>query len=86
VVVQDTATAQACVALLRERHLGVATFLMLDQQAKFSKHVQEKPATPEAVPRLFDLVKVGDSLRLNTTPPSQTRLAPNPYPNPNSEG
>jgi hypothetical protein len=58
IVVEDTATAQACVALLRERNLGVATFLMLDQQAKFVKNVQEKPSTPESVPRLFDLVKV----------------------------
>ncbi|KAK3270880.1 hypothetical protein CYMTET_20742 [Cymbomonas tetramitiformis] len=60
IVVDDTATAQKCLQLLREQKLGVATFLMLDKQQKFLAASQEEVTTPDGVPRLYDLVKVND--------------------------
>ena len=51
VVVDDTPTAQRCVDLLRDRKLGVATFLILDKQAHLAQKASEKASPPEgAVP------------------------------------
>lgn len=47
VVVEDTASAQKCVELLRSRKLGVATFLILDKQA----HLAAKSRRPGPRPR-----------------------------------
>jgi len=45
VVVDTVATAQACVAVLRERRLGVATFIILEQvarQCKSARHAMQR--------------------------------------------
>ena len=47
VVVDNTATAQCCVEMLRRKGLGVATFLILDKQQHLAQAVQEKPTAPE---------------------------------------
>ena len=49
VVVDNTATAQCCVEMLRSKGLGVATFLILDKQQHLAKALQEKPTAPEGV-------------------------------------
>ena len=49
VVVDNTATAQCCVEMLRRKGLGVATFLILDKQQHLAKALQEKPSAPEGV-------------------------------------
>ncbi|CAI5494544.1 unnamed protein product [Closterium sp. Naga37s-1] len=61
IVVDNIETAQACTALLRERQLGVQTFLALDKQQHLVRDMSEKLSTPEGVPRLFDLVQVQDA-------------------------
>ncbi|CAI5503547.1 unnamed protein product [Closterium sp. Naga37s-1] len=61
IVVDNIETAQACTALLRERQLGVQTFLALDKQQHLVRDMSEKVSTPEGVPRLFDLVQVQDA-------------------------
>ena len=58
IVVNDTGTAQKCVTLLREKGLGVATFLILDKQKHLIASSQEKVVPPEGSQRLFDLIKV----------------------------
>nr|GLL26602.1 structural maintenance of chromosomes protein 4 [Ipomoea trifida] len=60
IVVETTAAAQACVELLRNKNLGVATFMILEKQVDHLHRIKEKVTTPEGVPRLFDLVKVQD--------------------------
>ncbi|KAK6129250.1 hypothetical protein DH2020_036959 [Rehmannia glutinosa] len=57
IVVENTASAQACVELLRSQKLGVATFMILEKQANHLSRLKEKIVTPEGVPRLFDLIK-----------------------------
>ncbi|KAI3438320.1 hypothetical protein D9Q98_000754 [Chlorella vulgaris] len=57
VVVETTSAAQRCVELLRQRQLGVATFLILEKQQHLVAAAREKKAPPEGVKRLFDLVK-----------------------------
>ncbi|CAI7904854.1 unnamed protein product, partial [Closterium sp. NIES-54] len=52
IVVDNIETAQACTALLRERQLGVQTFLALDKQQHLVRDMSEKVSTPEGVPRL----------------------------------
>ena len=47
IVVDDTATAQRCVELLRKQKLGVATFLLLDKQAHLARAASEKVTPPE---------------------------------------
>ncbi|EIE19557.1 RecF/RecN/SMC protein [Coccomyxa subellipsoidea C-169] len=61
VVVDDTASAQACVELLRSRKLGVATFLILDKQAHLAAKCAQSVSPPEGVQRLFDLVKCSEA-------------------------
>ncbi|KAH6791155.1 structural maintenance of chromosome 3 [Perilla frutescens var. frutescens] len=60
IVVEKTAAAQACVELLRNQNLGVATFMILEKQSNHLPRLREKIVTPEGVPRLFDLIKVQD--------------------------
>lgn len=52
VVVADTASAQACVELLRARKLGVATFLILDKQANLAAKCSQAASPPEGDPQL----------------------------------
>ena len=47
IVVDNTATAQCCVELLRRQGLGVATFLILDKQQHLAAALQTKPTPPE---------------------------------------
>ena len=60
VVVEDTQTAQNCVAFLRQNQLGVASFLILDKQRHLLKHAEKAVSPPEGVPRLYDLVQCAD--------------------------
>ncbi|EFN54921.1 hypothetical protein CHLNCDRAFT_134635 [Chlorella variabilis] len=60
IVVDTTSAAQRCVELLRQRQLGVATFLILEKQQHLAGTVREKKQPPEGVKRLFDLVKCPD--------------------------
>ena len=60
IVVDATSTAQRCVELLRQRQLGVATFLILEKQRHLVPALNEKVSPPEGIPRLFDLVKCSD--------------------------
>ncbi|GAB2212622.1 hypothetical protein Drorol1_Dr00020599, partial [Drosera rotundifolia] len=56
--VETTEAAQKCVDLLREKNLGVATFMILEKQNRHLDELKRKVNPPEGVPRLFDLVKV----------------------------
>lgn len=47
IVVDNTATAQCCVELLRRQNLGVGTFLILDKQQHLAPALQNKPTPPE---------------------------------------
>lgn len=53
IVVDDTATAQRCVELLRKQALGVATFLLLDKQAHLAAKMAARAAPPEGALRLL---------------------------------
>lgn len=58
VVVADTASAQACVELLRARKLGVATFLILDKQAHLAAKCSQAASPPEGDPQLPPLLLI----------------------------
>ncbi|KAE8659507.1 Structural maintenance of chromosomes protein 4 [Hibiscus syriacus] len=60
IVVETTAAAQACVELLRREQLGIATFMILEEQVDLLERSKEKVKTPEGVSRLYDLIKVQD--------------------------
>ena len=61
IVVDTRATAEACVTLLREKALGVATFIILDKQAELLGGVMAKKfAAPAGARRLFDLIEVAE--------------------------
>ncbi|XP_071704050.1 structural maintenance of chromosomes protein 4-like [Rutidosis leptorrhynchoides] len=60
IVVETTAAADACVAMLRKNNLGVATFMIMEKQVNHMSKMKEKVSPPEGVPRLFDLIKVQD--------------------------
>ncbi|XP_076435848.1 structural maintenance of chromosomes protein 4-like [Babylonia areolata] len=60
IVVDTMTTAQRCVELLIKNNIGVATFIGLDKMERWKEHAKKKIATPENVPRLFDLIKVKD--------------------------
>ncbi|KAK9064798.1 hypothetical protein SSX86_016180 [Deinandra increscens subsp. villosa] len=60
IVVETSAAAQACVDMLRNNNLGVATFMILEKQINQMSRMKEKVSPPEGVPRLFDLIKVQD--------------------------
>ena len=47
IVVDDTATGQRCIELLRKNALGVATFLMLDKQAHLVSKCTARVSPPE---------------------------------------
>jgi len=66
IVVETTEAAQRCVELLRQRKLGVATFLILDRQRGLAAEA-ERPAgpLPEGAQRLVDLVRPAEA-RLRT--------------------
>ncbi|KYR00167.1 structural maintenance of chromosome protein [Tieghemostelium lacteum] len=57
IVVDSTATAEACVEVLRKENLGRGTFIILDKIEYMRKHIGSIK-TPENVPRLFDLIKM----------------------------
>ncbi|KAJ7132829.1 RecF/RecN/SMC [Mycena crocata] len=58
-VVDKVEQAQSCIQYLRDQNLGRATFSVLE---KLNSGVMGKIATPENVPRLFDLVQPKDPL------------------------
>ena len=47
IVVETTSAAQRCVELLRQRQLGVATFLILEKQQHLAGAMREKKQPPE---------------------------------------
>lgn len=47
IVVDTTSAAQRCVELLRQRQLGVATFLILEKQQHLAQAMQAKAPPPE---------------------------------------
>lgn len=47
IVVETTSAAQRCVELLRQRQLGVATFLILEKQQHLGAAAKEKKQPPE---------------------------------------
>lgn len=59
-MVDTVATAQACIAFLRQNDIGRATFIPLEKQQHLLSRCKEKIQTPENVPRLFDLIRVED--------------------------
>jgi chromosome segregation ATPase len=63
-VVETTEDAQQAVKYLREKSLGLATFIILDKQREHARQAHEKVATPEGAPRLVDLVKCNDDMRV----------------------
>ena len=63
-LVQTTEDAQAAVKFLRDNGLGLATFIILDKQRDHEQQVNEKVTTPEGAPRLVDLVKCSDEIRV----------------------
>lgn len=50
IVVETTSTAQRCVELLRQRQLGVATFLILEKQQHLVATIKDKKQPPEGKP------------------------------------
>jgi structural maintenance of chromosome 4 len=56
-VVETVQAAQQCVALLRDGGLGRATFVILERLGHLVKGAGSSLETPDAVPRLFDLVE-----------------------------
>ena len=52
-VVDEVSNAQVCIEYLRKNNVGRASFMVLK---KLKPYGMEKTATPENVPRLFDLV------------------------------
>ena len=59
ILVADTPAAQACVALLREQSLGVATFIILEKQAaQMGPKMEAAFAAPAGSQRLFDLLDI----------------------------
>ena len=61
IVVDTRATAEACVTLLREKALGVATFIILDKQAEqHAAAMAKRFEAPAGSQRLFDLIEVAE--------------------------
>ena len=61
VVVEDGESAKACVALLREKKLGVATFIILSRQVEQLGHkLDARFDAPAGSRRLYDLIRVAD--------------------------
>uniref|UniRef100_A0A803N3F1 Structural maintenance of chromosomes protein 4 n=1 Tax=Chenopodium quinoa TaxID=63459 RepID=A0A803N3F1_CHEQI len=58
ILVETAEAAQKCVDLLREKNLGVATFMIPEKQERHGDQLKRKVNTPEGVPRLFDLITV----------------------------
>uniref|UniRef100_A0A8C9VSK3 Structural maintenance of chromosomes protein n=1 Tax=Scleropages formosus TaxID=113540 RepID=A0A8C9VSK3_SCLFO len=59
ILVDTIDTAQKCVNFLKTQNIGVATFIGLDKMKVWEKSMGQI-ATPENIPRLFDMVKVKD--------------------------
>ena len=70
IVVSDAESAQKCVQFLREKNLGVATFLILDKQKFGSDALGKRTGTPGGVPRLYDLVRPVDEIFRSVSCPS----------------
>eukprot|EP00808_Paulinella_micropora_P002728 g12496.t1 len=61
IVVDSSRTAQQCVAFLRTRQLGRATFIIVDKMQQYAASMNRPLDAPENAPRLFDLIKVPDA-------------------------
>ncbi|XP_046426199.1 structural maintenance of chromosomes protein 4 isoform X1 [Neodiprion fabricii] len=60
ILVDTVDTARRCIAFLRQNDIGRATFIALEKQQRLWSECRERIATPENVPRLFDLIRVED--------------------------
>lgn len=63
-MVETTEDAQGAVKYLREKSLGLATFIILEKQREHARQAHERVNTPEGAPRLVDLVKCEDDMRV----------------------
>lgn len=64
IVVETSKGAEECVKFLRERNLGRATFIVLEQMADWAERMKRPARTPENTPRLFDLIQdVDDAIK-----------------------
>lgn len=60
IVVDSVETGQKCITFLKRNNIGTATFIALDKMERWRTHSERPMATPENVPRLYDLVRVND--------------------------
>eukprot|EP00667_Euglena_gracilis_P000318 EG_transcript_318 len=60
IVVEDVATGQRCLEMLRANDVGRCTVIVLEKQQHLHAKAQARVDTPENVSRLYDLVKVKD--------------------------
>ena len=61
-VVEDEATAQACIASLKKHEVGRGSFIVLSYQAKaFAQKILQPFTPPPHTVRLFDLIRITDS-------------------------
>lgn len=57
IVVETAKGAEECVKFLRDRNLGRATFMVLEQMQDWRERMNRAVRTPENTPRLFDLIE-----------------------------
>eukprot|EP00096_Caligus_rogercresseyi_P007006 TRINITY_DN2421_c0_g1_i1.p1 TRINITY_DN2421_c0_g1~~TRINITY_DN2421_c0_g1_i1.p1 ORF type:complete len:1275 (-),score=567.41 TRINITY_DN2421_c0_g1_i1:128-3952(-) len=60
IIVDNVETGKACINFLRKNDIGRANFLALDKTDCWKQHCGNDFRAPEGVPRLFDLIKVGE--------------------------
>jgi structural maintenance of chromosome 4 len=56
-VIDSEKEATKCIALMKKKEVGRATFCILDRQRDLAAKCRTRIETPEGVPRLFDLVR-----------------------------
>jgi structural maintenance of chromosome 4 len=59
-IIETEKEAAKCIALMKKKEAGRATFCILDRQRDLAQKCKNKIDTPEGVPRLFDLVRPVD--------------------------
>lgn len=57
IVVQDVDTAQQCIRMLKERNLGIATFIALDKQQHYQRYMATVPQTYAIGADVIELLK-----------------------------
>ena len=59
-IIDSEKEAAKCIALMKKKNVGRATFCILDRQKDLAQKCRNKIDTPEGVPRLFDLIRPVD--------------------------